>query len=145
MAPYIVYYDTWRVCPNCIHTKLVAQFYEDLWTFSQCEDHPIPIQPLEVPNDEETNLVEEFECKCLECEQNMETTRWFKCLIANMISEVVENEDSRSEKEQVDSITKETHGSLSIAFQCGSEDEDINQESHGPSLTMEFQCGYEKF
>ncbi|KAG0598643.1 hypothetical protein M758_12G090400 [Ceratodon purpureus] len=134
------YYDT---CPNCKHTKLMAQFYEELWTYSQCEDHPIPIQPLEVPNDDETNLVEEFECKCLECEQNMETTRWFKCLIANMISEVVENEVLNSEEEQVDSDTKpESHGSLAMAFQCGYEDEDITQESPG-ALTMVFQCGYE--
>ncbi|KAG0554390.1 hypothetical protein KC19_12G087800 [Ceratodon purpureus] len=140
--------EYYRGCPNCKHTKLMAQFYEDLWTYSQCtEDNPIPIQPIEVPNEEvpneETNLVEGFECKCLECEQSMETTRWFKCLIANMISEVVENEVSNNEEEQVDSVTKpKSHGSLSMAFQCGYEDEDITQESP-EALTMVFQCGYE--
>ena len=87
----------------------MAQFLEELWTHG----HPNFIQPFEVPK-EDTTVVEDLECICLECEQNKETSKWFKCLLANRYM-VEETEDSSNNKEHVSTITKTSQESSTMA------------------------------
>ncbi|KAG0609928.1 hypothetical protein M758_7G024700 [Ceratodon purpureus] len=102
----------YHCCSNCLDKRLMAQLYEELWTYGPHEAQPTSMVPLEVPEVKSISG-EEFECMCFECEQNIETTKWFKCLLSNK-SKVVESEDSSNNEEQVLTMANTSYESSAL-------------------------------
>jgi len=75
-------------CPNCKHTKLLMQFYHDLWSKvatmqTKCTIKAHDTTPrLEVPEDVQMAiqvcLLDKPKFECFQCEANIETMEWYK-------------------------------------------------------------------
>jgi len=85
-------FGSYEGCPNCMHAKLVMQFYYNLWLKVTTTQNSLDIitlsstKQLELPKDvqrSEASLRKKSKFKCLKCKSEKETIEWYKYFLIN--------------------------------------------------------------